>query len=253
MAAGAFPTIKALVFAVIHANRGRVDYASLEEAVLAHFPDSAFKKTHWSWYRYQSTKGRFADEFSTPEKQNLTNSGRSRKRHSKASITPQAPSSSEVKTIPISDETLAATKSVIRAALRYERVTGGTRKVGITGEVGEVLACHQLGLRLAVDPRSQGFDAVDADGKHVQIKTRRSESAGLPRNAGRLSRFSKHPFDYALLVLLDRQYRLAEIWRADFEDLLPLVDKEKRRNPSLSAFKRAANRICTVALQEDPQ
>ena len=104
---------------------------------------------------------------------------------------------------------LAAVGQAIAAARAYERATDGHRKLGLTGEIGKVLCCQLLGLRLCADPRSQGFDAMGADGRRVQIKTRRSESNGLPRDAGRLSRFSEHGFDYALLVLLDVEYRIA--------------------------------------------
>ncbi len=128
-------------------------------------------------------------------------------------------------------------------ALEYEMLTGGNRKLGITAEVGEVLVCHQLGLRLVLDSRSEGFDAVDKDAKKVQIKTRRSEAEGLPRDAGRTGTFSKHPFNYALLALLSNRYELCEIWRANYRRLKPIIDKRKRRNPNLSSFKRVAEKV----------
>ena len=134
-------------------------------------------------------------------------------------------------------------KLAIEAALAYEVVTGGKRKLGITGEVGEILVCHQMGLHLMLDPRSEGYDALNSRGERVQIKTRRSESDGLPRDAGRVSSFSEHEFDYALLGLLDRQYRLCEIWQADYDNIRPIIDKQKRRNPNLSLFKRVAHKV----------
>ena len=80
---------------------------------------------------------------------------------------------------------------------------------------------------------------MDKDGKRVQIKTRRSETDGLPRDTGRTGIFSKHEFDYALLALLDNKYELREIWRADYNKLKPIIEKQKRRQPNLSSFKRA--------------
>ena len=103
----------------------------------------------------------------------------------------------------VDDDLVEKAKRAISPALAYEAATHGKRKLGITGEVGEVLVCHQLGLRLMLDPRSVGYDAIDREGKHVEIKTRRSESDGLPRDIGRVSSFSEHEFDYALLCLLD--------------------------------------------------
>jgi len=133
--------------------------------------------------------------------------------------------------------------------LEYERATGGKRKLGITGEVGELLCCHRLGLELALDPRSEGFDAVDKEGLRVQIKTRRSESTGLSRDRGRTGRFSQHEFDYALLVLLDHDYQLREVWRAAYEVLRPLIEGQKRRSPSLSSFKRVGRQIYPVIVE----
>ena len=147
------------------------------------------------------------------------------------------------KTIKVNEKLINKLKLAIRTGLSYERETHGKRKLGITGEVGELLACKQLRLKLVLDSRSQGFDAIDRDGLHVQIKTRRSESEGLPRGEGRTSRFSKHNFDYALLVLLDHNYKLCEIWRADYNKLKPIIEKQRRRDPSLSRFKKVGERI----------
>lgn len=149
----------------------------------------------------------------------------------------------EIKTIDISKTLLDHLNNAIRAALIYEKETGYCRKLGITGEVGEVLACHKLRLRLVCDPRSAGYDAVDGKEKKVQIKTRKSEEKGLPRDAGRMGTFSAHRFDYALLVLLDHEYKLCEIWKAKYKNLLPIIQKHKRRNPPLSAFKMVAVKI----------
>ena len=147
------------------------------------------------------------------------------------------------KTIRIDYKLINIIKSAINVALEYEAATNGKRKLGITGEVGEVLVCRQLGLRLVLDSRSEGFDALDKDGLQVQIKTRRSESEGLPRDAGRTSSFSKHKFDYTLLALLDHKYQLREIWRADYNKLKPIIEKQKRRNPNLSSFKSVGQKV----------
>jgi hypothetical protein len=141
------------------------------------------------------------------------------------------------KTIKINNNILSKVDMAIKIALDYEKAMNGKRNLGITGEVGEVLVCDQLKLKLVLDSRSEGFDAIDKDGKHVQIKTRRSESGELPRNAGRTGSFSKHPFNYAVLALLDHNYQLCEIWRANYTKLKPIIEKQKRRSPSLSSFK----------------
>ena len=84
-------------------------------------------------------------------------------------------------TVPVSRRMLSAVREAVSAALRYEETTGRKRKLGITGEVGEVLVCHKLGLRLCLDSLKEGFDARDSRGKRVQIKTRRSDTRELPR------------------------------------------------------------------------
>lgn len=235
-----YSKIKEIVFETIHTTQGNVNYDELEKKVLSHFPDSAFKKSHWSWYKTQCKKGKYADEFSSIEKKNLSASVRAKQ---KIQTSTAQEESEELKTIKITKKVLQVVEQVIQSALEYEKITKEVRKVGITGEVGEVLACYHLGLRLCVDQRAAGYDAIDSDGKRVQIKTRRSETEGLPRDAGRLGTFSKHPFDYALLVLLDRHYRVAEIWRAEYDDVSLLIEKQKRRNPNLSLFKKASQRV----------
>jgi hypothetical protein len=235
-----YNTIKEIVFEMIHNTQGHVKYDELESKVLSHFPNSAFKRNHWSWYRNQCSKGRYAGEFSGVEKGNL--SSLVPKKNKGPTLTVQK-ECGELNTIDITKKVLKVVDQVIQSALEYESTTGGTRKLGITGEVGEILACYHLGLRLCVDPRAAGFDAIDCEGKKVQIKTRRSETEGLPRDAGRIGTFSKHSFDYALLVLLDREYHVAEIWRAEYDDVSPLIEKQKRRNPNLSSFKKASKRV----------
>ncbi len=143
----------------------------------------------------------------------------------------------------IDDKIIEKTKVAIDNALDYETLFHGKRKLGITGEVGEILVCYHLKLRLVMDSRSKGFDAIDKDDLRVQIKTRRSESKGLPKDAGRTGRFSKHRFDYALLGLLDHNYQLCEVWSADYDKLMLIINKQKRQDLSLSSFKRVGRKI----------
>ena len=153
----------------------------------------------------------------------------------------------EPQTINVDEKLIRKIKSAIKVALEYEKKTSGNRKLGITGEVGEILVCYHarktLGLKLVLNPRSEGFDAIDKNGLRVQIKTRRSESHGLPGDRGRTGSFSKHPFDYALLCLLDSNYQLREVWRADYDKLNPIIKRLKRRNPTLSSFKKKGKPI----------
>lgn len=55
-----------------------------------------------------------------------------------------------------------------------------------------------------------------------------------------MSTFSKRRFDYALLALLDVDYHVAEIWRAEHAQVANPIKKEKRRNPNLTSFQDKA-------------
>jgi hypothetical protein len=143
----------------------------------------------------------------------------------------------EIKTLAVSDAIMDAVASVIKAELVYQRATNCGRKFGITGEVGEILVCRALDLQMVENPRSEGFDAVDTKGLCVQIKTRRGESGDLPKDGGRLSKFSAHEFDYALLGILNSEYELVAVWKMDFPKLKPIILKHKRANPTIRQFK----------------
>ena len=141
-----------------------------------------------------------------------------------------------MKTLQISDKLLRAVKQSIKTALDYEKITG--RKLGITGEMGEVLVCHKLGLNLLADDIATGFDATDDKNKTYQIKTRRARNG-----RGRLGSFSEHKYDYAILVELDYKYSIIEIWKVNYKTINPIVEANRRRNPSLNQFKSVAKRI----------
>src|SRR5437899_5636196 len=142
-----------------------------------------------------------------------------------------------IKTVAVSDAVMDAVASVIKAELVYQRATNCGRKFGITGEAGEILVCRALDLQMVENPRSEGLDAVDTKGLCVQIKTRRSESGDLPKDGGRLSKFSAHECDYALLGILNSEYKLVAVWKSDFSKLKPVILKHKRANPTIRQFK----------------
>ena len=61
-------TIKSLVLAHVHRAAGNVDYDALTAEVRQAFPDSAWKKTHWAWYKHQILNGRFRAMFTDAER-----------------------------------------------------------------------------------------------------------------------------------------------------------------------------------------
>jgi hypothetical protein len=149
----------------------------------------------------------------------------------------------ETKTLVVSDAIMDAAASAIKAELVYQRATNCGRKFGITGEIGEIFVCRALGLKMVEDPRSEGFDAVDAKGRCVQIKTRRGENGELPKNSGSLSRFSDHECDYVLLGVLSKEYNLIGVWKAEFSRLKPIIGKRKRANPTIRQFKSVGEQV----------
>lgn len=66
-------TIKDTVFDLIRQTKGSVDYETVAKAVLEHSPKSAWKKSHWGYYRSQITseRGRYRDEFPEEIRANL--------------------------------------------------------------------------------------------------------------------------------------------------------------------------------------
>jgi hypothetical protein len=95
-------------------------------------------------------------------------------------------------------------------AAEYYRATGKT--LGVAGEVGEQEAARKLGLTLA-EARAPGYDAIDTDGKKIQIKTRTLQP-GKP--AGRVPSINiKKDFDAVMLVLLNADLEPMFMYRAD--------------------------------------
>jgi hypothetical protein len=79
-------------------------------------------------------------------------------------------------------------------ALRYKAKTG--KPLGVTGELGELVAAEALNLELA-PARQAGWDAKDALGRRLQIKTRACNRTGMMASIN-----LKHEFDAVLLVIL---------------------------------------------------
>ena len=103
---------------------------------------------------------------------------------------------------------LATAKDV---AVRFKKLTG--KPLGITGEIAEFSAAKLLDLKLA-EARQAGYDAIDREGRKVQIKGR-----CLPEESGPGQRLGSirldHEWDSVLLVLLDDRFEVIEMWEAD--------------------------------------
>jgi hypothetical protein len=141
-------------------------------------------------------------------------------------------------------ETIEKMKTIKNLAVDYEQLFSFERRLGITGELGEILLCYLFDLDLVKNNINDGFDALDKANKKIQIKSiRKSPSNKKTNDGGRLSRFSEHEFDYCLLISFDKHYSPTGVWKANKEDLGPIIAKHKRRNPTVREFKNIARQI----------
>jgi len=127
------------------------------------------------------------------------------------------------------DGTIEAAKATAR---RYRELTG--KPLGITGEVGEVLAARLLGLKLA-DARQAGYDAVGSDGRRLQIKSRcilPNAKPGQRLGSIRLD----HEWDTVALILMDQDFEPLAVYEA----ARTAVERELRRPGSRSRNERGA-------------
>jgi hypothetical protein len=114
-------------------------------------------------------------------------------------------------------------------AIEYYRLTG--KPLGITGEVGEYEAARLLGLELAI-AREAGFDAIDQNGRRLQIKSR-----SIPRakklTGQRLGSIDlEKPWDAVILILMDEDFSPVAIYEADRADITEALQRpgSKARN-----------------------
>ena len=127
------------------------------------------------------------------------------------------------------DGTISA---AISAAIRYRELTG--KPLGITGEVGEIIAARLLKLKLA-NAREKGYDAVGEDGRLVQIKSR-----CIPINSNPGQRIGSirlnHRWDTVVLTLMTLKYEPIEVWEADRS----MIERELLKPGSKSRNERGA-------------
>lgn len=118
-------------------------------------------------------------------------------------------------------------------AVEYYRLTG--KPLGITGEVGEYEAARLLDLELAV-AREAGFDAIDQNGRRLQIKSR-SISRAKKLTGQRLGAIDlDKPWEAVILVLLDEEFSPMAIYEAD----RPAITEALQRPGSKARNERGA-------------
>lgn len=156
----------------------------------------------------------------------------------------------DLSSIAISDEIIEKLNSAIETSLGFEQLT--KKQLNITSIVGEVLACKAHNLKLMVDDINEGFDALDKDGKRVQIKTRRYKGVKSALTGPLLDKNYNIPFDYAVLVLLDEKYKLIDTYTLNSDSIKQHFEringnrvtneKQKRKTMTISQFMKLADK-----------
>jgi len=147
-------------------------------------------------------------------------------------------------TIEVTAEIEKVVLQAVSVALEFEDLVG--RKLGISGSVGEVVVAKEFGLRLVKSDIEEGYDAIDGAGRKVEIKVRRSEGGRgreIPTDRSVTSRFSEHPYHYALLAILTRDYRLHEVHKAALGQIEAAFKGKRKRVLSIGKFKRIGKRV----------
>lgn len=134
-------------------------------------------------------------------------------------------------------ELLAQAKVI---AIKYYGLT--SKSLGITGEIGEYEAALKLGCTLQT-ARTPGHDIIDCDNNRVQVKTRCIRDKKSQRVPTIIKSEEKKEWDYVVLVLLDPNYEVIEILRADKNTVEEHLSKPRpkggkaRRDMPISEFK----------------
>ena len=132
-------------------------------------------------------------------------------------------------------DVMAILKEVKLLAREYYEATG--KPLGATGEIAEYEAAKIFDLQLTT-AREKGHDGKK-NGFTFQIKGRRGSK-------GQTGKFPSGPWDYALLVLLDKNFDAEEVYFADRATVVAALDKpgsigrNKRRSLAVSKFKSLA-------------
>ena len=156
----------------------------------------------------------------------------------------------DIPSIMISDEIIEKLNSAIKTSLEFEQVT--KKQLNITSIVGEVLACKAHDLKLVIDDINEGFDALDKDGKRVQIKTRRFKGVNSAMTGPLLNKNFETPFDYAVLILLKENYELLGSYKLSSDSINKhferinenriTIGKQKRKTMAISQFMKLAQK-----------
>ena len=138
-----------------------------------------------------------------------------------------------------------------RLATEFRRTTGKALP-GVSGEIAEHDAARLLNLTICKE-KSAGYDAVGRgkrEGKRIQVKARvifDEEKSG--QRVGQLK--LDQEWDSVVLVIMDENYEPYEIYEAERDDILDVMDeagksaRKKRGAMTVARFKIIARLVWT--------
>jgi len=151
-----------------------------------------------------------------------------------------------MKTIKINTKILSLLDEAINISLEFEKITN--KQLNITSIVGEIIASNKHNLELVENDLNEGFDAIDENGKRVQIKTRRYKGKDNAMTGKMLDSNFDVPFDYVILILLNIDYSFKEEYITSSDEIKKHFErinhkriangKSKRNTMSISQFKK---------------
>ena len=98
---------------------------------------------------------------------------------------------------------------------------GIIRSSRVVGDIGEAYAAQKLHLTLADDQTTTGCDAVDAEGRTFEIKTRRVySSARRTSETRRINGLVGKSAETLVVVQLDHAFRCAGMWRMPLRNVI---------------------------------
>lgn len=126
-------------------------------------------------------------------------------------------------------------------------VPQGSMRRGFVGDLGELWACALF--KLSRMPEGQrGYDAADRKGtlggvgEKYQVKSRSPEKGRLVNSVGTVGTFTSFDFDGALLVLLDKDLQVYEVWLSTPADIRQNL-RRGRRDITVGKFKQIGRRV----------
>lgn len=114
----------------------------------------------------------------------------------------------------LSDLELLSLHSAILTQLRFRGVI--RTKNNPVGDYAEWLVSKALCMTL-LSNSSAGADAIDTDGKKVQIKARRVTPDNLSRQLSALRNYEAADFDYLIAVIFDENYNVLDAYKIPHE------------------------------------